>query len=223
MFYFDTCQALHYETVGYKGAFRQDIVARKVFFIHSDSVVEQLLYDFNLQTGDSIKTYQGNGVINTVDSILIGNNYRKRWVIANLYEPFIIEGIGSSSGPIDPFLLMPDGPSWELDCFSQNGITYYPGAGTACSIILGINNVIAENQFIRLFPDPFHSTSLLNVSEAFEKSELKIYNSLGMQVKKMLINSKSVSLNREGISDGIYFYQARNNAGAVLTGKFIVN
>src|SRR5439155_16874185 len=88
--------------VGYKGATRQDINNRKVFFISPADITEQLLYDFNLQVGDTIKGYLNRftfmpDTIQSIDSILVGTSFRKTWKLP-CYNINIIEGIGSTYG-----------------------------------------------------------------------------------------------------------------------------
>ncbi|MEA4974688.1 MAG: T9SS type A sorting domain-containing protein [Paludibacter sp.] len=86
---------------------------------------EQLLYDFTKQVGDTVWM---NPVeyytIHTIDSIKIGNEYRKR------YNNGIIEGIGDVIGglfsAITPIPTCIDCyQSWEFVCFSQNGECVY--------------------------------------------------------------------------------------------------
>src|SRR6188474_3640675 len=43
------------EVVGYQGAIRQDTSIRKVFYVSPTDSIEQLLYDFNMQVGDTVR------------------------------------------------------------------------------------------------------------------------------------------------------------------------
>jgi hypothetical protein len=77
---------------GYKGAIRQDTTLKKVFYCAPTTQIEKLLYDFNMQVGDTVKGFLNSinlptidTVIN-IDSVLVGNNYRKRWKINNCYD-----------------------------------------------------------------------------------------------------------------------------------------
>src|SRR5688572_26179253 len=40
---------------GYKGALREDTALRKVYYVPQSDTAEQLLYDFNLQVGDTVQ------------------------------------------------------------------------------------------------------------------------------------------------------------------------
>jgi len=69
---------------GYRGAIRQDIVAKKVFFIPLREISEKVLYDFTLQVGDTVKVkpyYSPRDTVQSIDSVLVGNTFRKRWQI----------------------------------------------------------------------------------------------------------------------------------------------
>lgn len=89
----------------YLGAFRNDSVNKMVYFLENS--IDTLLYNFNLNVGDTLpitytNSYSDN-YVETIDSILIGNNFHKRYGIASFYDPgyvyvHLIEGIGSTFG-----------------------------------------------------------------------------------------------------------------------------
>ncbi|MBK6397641.1 MAG: hypothetical protein IPF75_05100 [Bacteroidetes bacterium] len=52
-----------------------------------------MLYDFNLEVGDTVHGYLGSWLfsnnldtVTAIDSILVGNSYRKRWSICPNYD-----------------------------------------------------------------------------------------------------------------------------------------
>ncbi|MEQ8909500.1 MAG: hypothetical protein RIC95_09935 [Vicingaceae bacterium] len=112
-------------TSGYKGAIREDIGAKKVYFMPPNQNVEELLYDFSLQVGDSLKGYLEGGqnpTIVAIDSVLVGNSYRKRWMIDTnkFYPTYIIEGIGSTFGLLHQITLkIANFPNYRLNCFQH--------------------------------------------------------------------------------------------------------
>lgn len=88
---------------------RQDTISKKVYFArpgYSDTV----LYDFNLHIGDTIHSlychwnrpsgYQNRLIINSIDSVLVGAFYHKRFN-TNSPPSAIIEGVGGSFGLFD--------------------------------------------------------------------------------------------------------------------------
>jgi hypothetical protein len=105
-----------------------------------DGDSEKLLYDFNKQIGDTVwvddrqidKNFRRiNYIISNIDSVKIGNKFRKRYTTNQLYAPeYIIEGIGNVRsglfGVITPILTCLDcHVEWEFVCFSQNGESVY--------------------------------------------------------------------------------------------------
>jgi len=111
-------------------------------YSYSDS--EYLLYDFNKKVNDTIwydELHLGKRVVDyiitKVDSIQIGNSFRKRYTIKHPYDfgindnaEYIVEGIGNISsgifGAITPIPTCSDCyQEWHFVCFSQNGETLY--------------------------------------------------------------------------------------------------
>lgn len=92
---------------------------------------EILLYDFNVKVGDTIHWGHAynEDIIDKIDSILIGNSYRKCYRYKYNSRDLVIEGIGSVVngllGSVTPQLACGPGMSWEFVCFSQNGETLY--------------------------------------------------------------------------------------------------
>jgi hypothetical protein len=181
----------------YYAAIRQDTALRKVYVYYNNP--EQVLYDFNLSVGDSI---EGCTAVTSIDSILIGSNYRKRFNIDGAFPYSIIEGIGSTSGLFEP--LCPFEYWGTLVCFSQNGETLYPDASTECELIMGTQPFHADKS-ISLSPNPFHTSTTLYIKSIFNAATLHIYNTLGSLVKEQSITSENTVITREGLSDGIYF------------------
>jgi hypothetical protein len=125
----------------YIGAIRQDTLQRKVYFVEKLAQTETLLYDFNLQVGDTVKGYLASTNIPdqviAIDSIQINSLWHRRWLINMMYNIYIIEGIGSTYGLVRPSAgSLSDSFYYYLDCFKLNGTTLYPTVGIPCNIIL---------------------------------------------------------------------------------------
>lgn len=164
------------EMLGYLGAFRQDIIDKKVFFVPPYGSLEVLLYDFNMQVGDTVKGYieqiaaQKDTVV-SIDSILIGSDYRKRWNINQDYGISFIEGLGSTFGLIEqsPAGLIGNFWSFSLICFQQNGQSLYPNSSSNCQLITSSNSVDNLSNQINIFPNP--SEGLLTID--FGKANIR--------------------------------------------------
>jgi len=223
--------------IGYQGAFREDTSLRQVFFVNHNDSSEQLLYDFNLSVGDTVKGFLGNqGVqgcsstdvtVISMDSVLVGNSYRKRWQLSYFFIE-IIEGIGSTRGLLDPVCEIIDGPEINLYCFSINDSVLYPSSTQVCDFIssIGANDRAAENR-ISISPNPFHTSARVEIKNSQSKinyAEIRIYNSMGVHVRfEKGISLDSYVLSRGSLPDGLYFYELSTlNYELVGSGKFIV-
>lgn len=214
-----SCGVFNY--VGYKGCIRQSIIDKKVYCILPNDTVEHLIFDFNLNVGDTIPTipYPCNSkiIVSHVDSVLIGTTYRRRWLGSYLE---IIEGIGANVEFLNPMCELIDGLTGLLTCFRQNGTTIYPDSSFNCSVITNINSISNKFSFVKLFPNPFHSST--TVLTSVEKATMEIYNSFGEFVRVLIISNYSTIINRNSLSDGIYFYRLSNDKGKIASGKFVI-
>ncbi len=83
-----------------------------------------------------------------------------------------------------------------------------------------------------LYPNPFHSTATISTSAlpiaigiTSHHAQLKIYNTMGALIRiETVTNITSYILNRNGLSEGLYFYELQNHDGGMIgTGKFVVD
>jgi hypothetical protein len=152
---------------GYIGALRENEAERKVYYVSDGLNSESLLYDFNLEVGDTLLGYFNyewltNKTIDSVDSVLVGDQYHKRWT---LYQPEgsatemsdiqFIEGIGGVNGLVDPspFFLL-HSPVTTLICYNSGTGNVYPGDALPCALITDLPATSQTNYSIQVFPNP---------------------------------------------------------------------
>lgn len=219
---------------GYAGAFRQDTAARKVFFVHQNDSIEQLLYDFTMVVGDTVRGYHvdpwmcgpNDDIVTSIDSIMIGSTYRKRWNIGWYFS--FIEGVGSTTGLLDPICEIIDGPMISLTCFNQDDSILYPYNSTTCDLITSIRNENSETEnSITISPNPFHSFGKLEMGNRKFGNEnfiIRIFNTMGVLIREeKILNLTSYILHRDGLHDGLYFYELQSpNSELIGTGKFVI-
>ncbi|NVO02895.1 MAG: T9SS type A sorting domain-containing protein [Bacteroidetes bacterium] len=220
----------------YAGALRDDSVANKTFFVFPNTTIDSLLFDYNLVMGDTLKGIHSfyNLVISSVDSVLINGQYRTRWnfdTITELgisYYPFIIEGIGSSAGIMEPLYYYPiDFTRRYLVCIKDNNATLFTSdynSSYGCNLIYeGINEI---NSFSKpkIYPNPFtESTTIEFEYQNSENYSLEIFNNLGQKVRRIEnIRTNKIKIERGNFSSGIYFFQLKNDCGNWQTGKLVV-
>jgi len=90
---------------------------------------ELMLYDFNVKEGESVQWGYNGDIIDKIDSVLIGQSYRKRYSFKNSNN-LVIEGIGSVvKGLFDKATPITTCGGSNMDsehiCFSKNGETVY--------------------------------------------------------------------------------------------------
>jgi hypothetical protein len=180
----------------------------------------EILYDFNLYIGDTIKTewYRDyNLSIKAIDSVQYCNTYHKRYIIDTLNIIGVrafIEGIGFTLGLIDP-VVMPHEMSSNLDCYGEKENEYC----SDCNLLLDIESTL--NNSI-LYPNPAVNEIIINSPNKIS-SNIEIYVvSLSGQT---LISDKSSQypcrVYLSSLSNGIYCVIVRDE-NSIMKRKIVV-
>ncbi len=215
---------------GYIGALRENIIERRVYFLAAGETEESLLYDFSLEVGDTLIGYISEFgfeplIVSAVDSVLIGSNYRKRWIIpvdgSDIeYSIRYIESIGGLHGLVqpDPFFYL-HSPVTDLICYSNGDGLIYPDGDESCMIITHSTNEFAAKQGIEVFPNPargiFSVTLPTNLKTG--TSHLRIIDVNGCVVKEQSLSHSQNSINTESWPAGMYLLQVISGQDEMLT------
>jgi hypothetical protein len=166
--------------------------------------------------------------ITLIDSVLVGNSYRKRWYFNDCAPTSVIEGIGAIYGLIEPYAgCIIDQPYFNLTCFKQNGQVLYPDTTTTCdAITVSAGELNKPYKNLNIFPNPVSDE--LNISFISEmKSELEIHiiNVLGQLITtittgKNYNNENKISIPTDNLQSGIYLIRI-NTEENYITRKFI--
>lgn len=145
----------------YVGAIRNDHNAKRTYIIPEQSSIEQLLYDFNWQVGDTITGYLDSPIaafedtVISIDSVLVGSSYRKRWFIDPYYQVYLIEGIGSTYGLINPIPAgISDNDDYVLNCYNQDNVPLYPSGSSGCPVLTDIEEQAEHEMQLVVYPNP---------------------------------------------------------------------
>jgi hypothetical protein len=211
----------------YKGAIRQDIVNRRVFIVPPAETTEQLLYDFTMQAGDTVRGYIETGlnpadIVESIDSVLVGSDYRKRWKINSGYDIYFIEGIGSTYGLIEhsPGFVV-DWASVSITCFSQNGQTLYPDTATDCPVITSVNSLVKNSNTVMVFPNPSSGFFTIEFGEPANIREVRLTDLTGNIVLQYQTN-KQTNIKIDNLHSGIYFLNVIDKDNRSTTRKIII-
>jgi hypothetical protein len=180
----------------YLGAFRQDVTAQKAFFIAEGDLNESLLYDFTLETGDTLPynmIASEVAVIEKTDSVIVDGTYRKRMLFLQAYNACggdtiaIIEGIGNTRGFIYP-TMFPCSFYTVLTCVSINGVQIF-GDADSCFKEGELGNVSAvpllsnSNVFTAGYLSEGSVVIHFN-QENYGEASLAIFNTLGQKIRQ---------------------------------------
>jgi len=205
----------------YTGGIREDIT-KKIYFLDSDSINEMLIYDFSKNIGDTIPSSKNFAplIIENIDSILINNQYRKRFLLDSLGYSFIIEGIGYNGGLFGLFTT-----AWifswtlpDLVCFIQGGNILYhnPNYNSCFRVITTIDDKEYKHAF-KLIPNPSNGLVKLEIENTTNETlKIEIINVSGQQVyRKQYSNTIHKQIDLSGLPKGIYFVK--------MQGKDLIN
>ena len=206
-----SCSGSTYSSSFYLGI-RDDIPNRKSY-INDGINPEELFFDFNLQVGDTVQNRYCTQHIIYVDSVLVGSDYRKQYMVSG--NATIIEGIGYwdggyYSGPFEGCGPCVCNDMWELQCYKLNGVTLL--GDTACALVTSVPQ-IDENHFtVTLSPNPVTNELVVSSQEFGDNSKVEIYNMLGEKIfsrQPVANNQKQFSMDVSFLNAGIYFVKLK--------------
>lgn len=212
------------KTTGYKGAIREEKAIKKVFYVSTTDTIEKLLYDFNMNVGDTVKGYIQSfslptaDIVISIDSVLVGSTYRKRWKINSDYNIQIIEGIGSTYGLFEHSPgSVTDLPDYSLICFQQNGQSLYPNATANCQHITPVYTIDKFSNHINVFPNPSTGYFIIDFNNS-EIKEIKLSDLNGNVVLQKKTN-KQTQTKIENIKNGTYILTIIDSANRTINRK----
>lgn len=210
---------------GYRGAIRQDSTQKKVFVVFPNTSVEETLYDFSQNVGDTVKSVFNSYpypilIIESIDSILIGTNYHKRFNISNNCYSYLIEGVGSTHGLLEN-MFCGIGIGSGLVCMNHNGQSLYPDNATACNMVgIEVNNFLK----VGVFPNPFLDYFEIEFSQKYSNIEFVLYDvSSILKLKQNYNQIEKIKILREELPPGIYFYQLLVENKIMISGNIVAN
>ncbi len=220
-------QKFYYKDTVYQGAMRLDSLGNILYIgkynacsfdaKYGSSTNDIILYNFNLNVGDSIVNYlepygRVKVVIEKVDSMDIYGQKRKILKVRATYgnhpdylvgnTDVWVEGIGSIRTPLYPIIFSAFEWYWRMNCFSNSRYFQY---GSNC---ITPSKNISYVSLIKIFPNPVSDQLfiLLNENIATELKEIKIVNVTGAFVKTIPSTKLNIyQIDVDGLVNGVYF------------------
>ncbi|MBS1689636.1 MAG: T9SS type A sorting domain-containing protein [Bacteroidetes bacterium] len=85
---------------------------------------------------------------------------------------------------------------------------------------LDVKDIVQEQNALQISPNPAKEELYVNLNQHVKDAQLKIYNQLGQEVKRILLNGKQMQLSIKDLSAGIYFISVMNG-DEIMTNKFV--
>ena len=216
----------------YYGAFREDITAKKVYFLAPNASAENLMYDFNLEIGDTVQTSDDDEQIffvSAIDSVLLGDEkYHKKFIISVKNcewhpedEPFscMIEGLGRLEGLFSRFQCIVDGGTHWLSCVANDDYSLYGGYCTP--IVVSIPRLEKEKEF-SIFPNPAQTSSTIDLVDNEQIYFVDIFNLQGQSVKSIPAVQIRQNIDIDDLSNGMYLVRLATKQGESFYKKLII-
>jgi len=174
---------------------------------------KRLLYDFNLQIGDTFYTYFHNRVVDSIGVIILANGQGRRYIRMHDYKNIIyewVDGIGDiKSGFIYDFDW--EGGHHHLICQRDfSGLVFEnPKTTFDCSSYIGeaLTVEVADNlELYKLYPNPvtdilhFESPDILKITEI-------VFRDIKGQIVYQVDRPKINSFNLEFLLSGLYWVE----------------
>ena len=160
---------------------------------YKNDSIDFLLYDFNIQVNDTMKysdaSWTWDFVVTEIDSVLIQNQFRKKWTL--MYEGFHtvswIEGIGNSrmllADLCDWDIAQPEVSDWWLICYQDDSIQWMAPTVKNCATV-GIEKN-TKNNFLTIYPNPIKNYVMISYSSndaALQPSLVRVLDMIGRTV-----------------------------------------
>lgn len=206
----------------YHSSFRES--DKKIYVRFPDKTEDFLLYDFNLNVGDTmfyffednyLHTYEHHKKVISTGTIQLSNGETRRTMtLTSIPYPYVedeiwVEGIGSitRNGLFNPMVTvtLTNGEIFKLAFYCVNDQVIFQDPDCYycdCDYALSLHENISCT--VDVYPNPF-TDQLSIVSDQNVILTVEIFNSIGMLIKSETINDYSGIITLDNVNTGIYF------------------
>jgi len=113
----------------------------------------------------------------------------------------------------------------RLRCYQDSIIGFYnAGISPACDFVTTIGHINNFENLGTIYPNPISSELNFHLNNPLlSELEINLYNSLGQNIKTVIIYTENTSIDLIGIGSGIYFIIANDKAGRHWARRIIIN
>ncbi len=221
----------------FTGQYIREDATKKVYFKNGLNAEEELIYDFDLNLGDTfiISSFcspdQNEIVVTNIDFITLNNGEeRKRLKVEKVNNPtnyflpdYWIEGIGTHKGNVINPLRLFCGTDYldDLLCFYENEELLYPENPNICFITTNTEALVTSSP-ISVFPNPFYEfLSIETADDGASLEQITLYTLKGKPVIQIQATKNTQQINLSDLPKGIYFLRLTTKEGYALSRKLI--
>lgn len=205
---------------GYLGAIREQ--SKVIYFIPDTSSTELVLYNFNLNIGDTIihpfggaSCYDDTVYVYEIDSVLISNNYHKR--ISFEDGPAWIEGIGSIAYLLHPFEFLCVSGNLNLQCMMNDNQILWGESNSLCFV--SVDEIEIPESDLSIYPNPSNSIFTINHKSGLIDQIFVSDNAGRIIIKMSDLNQHQVRIDK--LPSGSYIVRIIDDRGRISINKLI--
>lgn len=174
----------------------------RAFYIWAEGQ-DQLLFDFDLEVGDTLPlTYNNTDQIVVVglDSVEMNGAWRHRYALEGGVAQHIVEGVGSDNGLFEPISAIYE-CGHSLECFGLNGEPFYPSQ----SCLLGMQNVTEPvKEEISVILDNSAALLTVNLGSQMGVQPLHLFDAQGRLCLSTTLSGTIAQVDLRGLTSGTY-------------------
>jgi hypothetical protein len=204
----------------YAGAYRDS--DRVVYFIPDTSNAEYVLYDFNLELGDTIIHPFGGAacsndtvLVDHVDSILISGNYHKTILFSSMAS--WTEGIGSHNYLLYPYQNACLSGNDILRCMQSDNTYLWGGANNFCITSVAENEKL--NKELLIYPNPSNSDFKVSIGVGVIRQIIVLDVTGRVVLNQTPINQNQFTIQK--LLPGVYIVKVINWEGNVAVKRIV--
>lgn len=206
----------------YKGAIRFDAATNRVYYSATQSTeAETILYDFNVQEGDTLKKEDGyylgddSGmlpvVVSEIDSVYTNDSiWRKRFHFSGIgMSSVVIEGIGNTErGLLAKIDMVPTGNDTRFGCYKSTAVCIYAeeNCETCYGKWSGLNDLKMVTNAVSVYPNPVLDVFIVS-NQTAKANAIEVFDANGhLVISKVLENNLSHEIPAGNLPAGFYYY-----------------
>jgi hypothetical protein len=110
----------------------------------------------------------------------------------------------------------------DVDPIPSN-LNYYWEIGYATAPITSINDLSIDTQNVSAYPNPFTSSTTIQVSEILYNATLTIFNGMGQPVRQTEnVSGQTIVIQRDDLPAGVYVVQLTQGGTVIPTKRIVI-